>query len=118
MIGAGLVLLTELKLSQSRRAEQRGEIEEAIARAKEARTVQPWSSRPYATLAALERDRGDLSAALDYVAEAEKRDSEDWHLVSVEAVLLFERGDRSAGQEAFERARALNPRARYLGGSG
>jgi hypothetical protein len=118
VIGAGLVLLTELKLSQSRRAEQRGEIEEAIARAKEARTVQPWSSRPYATLAALERDRGDLSAALDYVAEAEKRDSEDWHLVSVEAVLLFERGDRSAGQEAFERARALNPRARYLGGSG
>jgi Flp pilus assembly protein TadD len=110
--------VTELKLSQSRRAEERGDLAEAIERAKEARTVQPWSSRPYLALAGLERERGDRSAALDHIAEAEARDSEDWHLVSVEAVLLSESGDRRAGEEAFERARALNPRARYLGGSG
>ncbi len=118
VVSAALVLVTELKLEQSRTADEQGQVAEAIDRAKEARTVQPWSPEPYIQLAVLEEQRNHLDAAVDYLRQAESRDSEDWRLPNTEARLQDKRGDTVAGLMAFERARALNPRARYLGGSG
>jgi hypothetical protein len=118
MMAAGIVVLTELKLEQSRSAAAEGRVVDAIERAMEARTVQPWSPEPYTQLALLEAARGDLDAGLDRLEQAKERDSEDWRLPLLESRLLFEAGDRVAGQLAFGRARALNPRAIYVGGSG
>jgi tetratricopeptide (TPR) repeat protein len=118
MMAAGIVVLTELKLEQSRSAAAEGRVVDAIERAMEARTVQPWSPEPYTQLALLEAARGDLDAGLARLEQAKERDSEDWRLPLLESRLLFEAGDRVAGQLAFGRARALNPRAIYVGGSG
>jgi hypothetical protein len=118
MVAAGLVLLTELKLDQSRSAARDGRIDDAIERALEARTIQPWSSEPYTQLALLEEARGNLDRAMERLKQAEARDPEDWRLPLIESRLLFEAGDKVAGQTAFNRARELNPRSPFLGGSG
>ena len=116
MMSAGLVVLTEVKLEQSRSAAADGRLDDAVDRALEARTVQPWSPEPYTQLALLEEERGNLDEALRRLEQAQARDSEDWRLAFTEARLHDQRGDPAAYQEAFERARALNPQAGYLGG--
>jgi Flp pilus assembly protein TadD len=102
------VVLTELKLNQSRDAAAHGRIDEGIERALEAHTVQPWSPEPYTQLALLEEARGDFDAALTRLRQAEVRDSEDWRLTLIEARVQRERGDRHARRQAIERTRALN----------
>jgi O-Antigen ligase len=107
-IAAALVLLTELKLDQSRDAAAHDRIDQGIERALEARTVQPWSPEPYTQLALLEEARGNLDGALARLRQAEARDSEDWRLPLIEARVQRERGDRRARYEAIERVRDLN----------
>jgi hypothetical protein len=109
MVAAGLVVLTDLELQQSRDAANANQIGEAIDRARAAKTVQPWSSEPYTQLAQLEADRGDLSQALAELRQAEERDSEDWRLPLIEASLLRKRGDGAASRTAFARAQSLSP---------
>ena len=109
MVAGGLVLLTNLELTQSRDAAAANRIPEGIARARAAKSVQPWSAEPYTQLALLEEQRGDLTQALSYLREAEERDSEDWRLPLIEARLLKERGDGAAALVAFQRARDLSP---------
>ncbi len=108
MLAAGLVVLTELKLDQSRDAAAAGRIEEAVDRALEARTVQPWSPEPYTQLALLEESRGDYEQAIVRVNQAEARDSEDWRLRVIEARLQVGRGDLPAAREALVEAGELN----------
>jgi tetratricopeptide (TPR) repeat protein len=117
MMSAGLVVLAEVKLDQSRTAAAEGRLDDAIERALEARTVQPWSSEPYTQLALVEQEQGNLDEALRRLKQAQARDSEDWRLAFLEVRLHEERGDRLGVRLAFERARELNPRAPYLGGS-
>ena len=109
-------MLTELKLEQSRDAAAEGRIADGLERAREARTVQPWSPEPYTQLALLEEARGDVDEALTRLEQARERDSEDWRLALIEARLQEERGDAAAAQRALERARALNPNLPFLGG--
>lgn len=118
VIAAGLVVLSEVKLDQSREAAAQSRFEEGIERALEAKTVQPWSSEPYTELALLEEGRGNYEEALERLRQAETRDSEDWRLALVEARLQQGRGDRGATREALERADALNPLWRTLVGAG
>jgi hypothetical protein len=109
VIAAGLVVLTELKLDQSREAAAESSLDKGIERALEARTVQPWSPEPYTQLALLEEERGDYDRALERLREAESRDAEDWRLAVIEARLQRGRGDENAAREALQRARSLNP---------
>ena len=109
MVAGGLVLLTNLELTQSRNAAAANNINEGIDRARAAKTVQPWSAAPYTQLALLEEQRGDLTQALAYLRDAEQRDSEDWRLALIEARLLSKRGDGAAASVAFQRARDLSP---------
>ncbi len=117
-IAAALVVLTELKLDQSREAAAHDRIDQGIERALEARTVQPWSAEPYTQLALLEESRGNFDAALARLRQAEARDSEDWRLPLIEARVQRERGDPLARREAIERARALNRLSPSLLGQG
>jgi hypothetical protein len=116
IVAGALVVLTELKLEQSRDAAAEGRIADGLERAREARTVQPWSPEPYTQLALLEEARGDVDEALTRLEQARERDSEDWRLAVIEARLQEERGDAAAAQRALERARALNPNLPFLGG--
>ena len=117
MMAAGLVVLTQVKLEQSRSAAADGRLDDALDRALEARTVQPWSGEPYTQLALLEEQLGNLDEAVSRLEQAEERDSEDWRLAFTEARLHAQRGDPAAYRQAFERARSLNPQAGYLGGN-
>ena len=118
IIAAGLVVLTELRLEQSREAAARGEVEDAVDDALAARTVQPWSPEPYTQLALLEELRGDFDQALVRLHQARERDSEDWRLALIEARLQQGRGDELAAREALERARVLNPSSPIVNGRG
>jgi Flp pilus assembly protein TadD len=109
MIAGAVVVLTHIELAQSRDAASAGRIDEAIDRARAARTIQPWSAEPYTQLALLEQARGDLPAAFGYLRQAEARDSEDWRLVVIEATLQRQRGDSGAAAEAIQRAQSLSP---------
>jgi O-Antigen ligase len=114
MVAAGLVVLTELELRQSRDAAGSDDIAAAIDRARAAKTVQPWSSEPYTQLALLEEQRGDLPAAIAALRQAEDRDSEDWRLLLIEASLLRKSGDGAAAEIAYNRAQSLSPVSLFI----
>jgi O-Antigen ligase len=109
MVAGGLVVLTHLELDRSRDAANANEIDAGIARARAAKTVQPWSSEPYTQLALLEEQRGDIPSALSALRQAEQRDSEDWRLPLIEARLQLKRGDETASSQAIKRAQGLSP---------
>src|SRR5262249_22727277 len=96
IIAGGLVVLTEPDLRQSRSAAAAGKVDQAIAHARAARTVQPWSAEPYTQLALLEEERGDYDQAIAYLKQAEERDSGDWRLPLIEFRLEGRRGDTAA----------------------
>src|SRR5829696_4342389 len=60
MVAGGLVVLAEIELDRSRDAAAANRVGDGIDRAEQARTVMPWSAKPYTQLALLEEQRGDL----------------------------------------------------------
>lgn len=109
VVAASLLVLTELKLEGSREAAAQGKPIEAMERAEEARTVQPWSPEPYTQMALLEEARGDSVRALERLAQARERDSDDWRLALFEARLHRGLGDAGAAYSALQEARDLSP---------
>jgi hypothetical protein len=109
MIGGAVVVLTHIELDRSRDAAGAGNVEQAIDRARTARSIQPWSAEPYTQLALLEEDRGDFPAALGYLVQAQDRDSQDWRLYFIEARLHTESGDPSAALVAMYQAEVSSP---------
>ena len=109
VVAGGVVVLSEQDLRLSRQAAADGKIDEAINHAKAAKSIEPWSADPYTQLALLEKERGDIPAALAYIKQAEDRDSEDWRLPVIEATLLQRSGDFSAARTAYFRAAKLSP---------
>lgn len=109
MVAGGLVVLTHLELDRSREAANGNQVDAGIARARAAKTVQPWSSEPYTQLALLEEQRGDIPSALSALRQAEQRDSDDWRLPLIEARLQLKRGDQAASSQAIKRAQGLSP---------
>jgi hypothetical protein len=109
IIGGAVVVLTHVELDRSRDAAEAGNVEQAIDRARTARSIQPWSAEPYTQLALLEENRGDFPAALRYLGQAQDRDSQDWRLYVIEARLQRESGDSEAGLVALYQAELLSP---------
>jgi O-Antigen ligase len=109
IIGSAVVLLAEIELRRSRDAAGDGQVAEAIDRARTARSIEPWSAKPYTQLALLEEQRGDFPAALGYLRQAQDRDSEDWRLYVIEARLHRRSGDTAAGLAATARAELFSP---------
>jgi hypothetical protein len=110
MVAAAIVALQALKLDQSRSAAAEGRLGEAVHRAEEAKTVEPWSPDPYVQLALVEELRHDYGAAVRYIRQGEERDSRDWRLAVIETRLQTKRGDPQAANEALQRAYRLNRR--------
>ncbi len=109
IVGGGVVVLSQQDLRLSREAAADGRIDDAIEHAKAARSVEPWAADPYVQLAQLEGQRGDLDAALAYIKQAEKRNSEDWRSRVIEVGLQERAGNVKAAQAAYIQARRMTP---------
>jgi hypothetical protein len=108
IVAGALVVLSEQELKQSRELAGDNRLDDAIDRARTARSIVPWSADPYTQLALLENDRGDSAQALVYLRQAEERDTGDWRLPLLEATLQQKRGDLSAAIAASARAQSLS----------
>jgi O-Antigen ligase/Tetratricopeptide repeat len=108
---AGLVLLTEVKLDDSRAAFDRGDLSAAAQDATDASTLQPWAAEPWLQLALVEEEAGNLTQARRAIAEAIDRAPDDWSLWYAASQIEYRAAGRTAALEAYERARALNPRS-------
>ena len=109
IVGGGIVALTQLELKRSRDAAAAGDYAAAADRARTARAIQPWSSKPYLQLAQLYGQNGDVPGALRYLGQAEQRDSNDWRLALVEGTLQQRLDRQRAAARAFKRAERLSP---------
>jgi hypothetical protein len=109
MVAAGLVVLSQIELHESRDAVAQERFDAGIDSAVQAHTVMPWSAEPFTQLALIYEARGDIDGALAELRSAERRDSQDWRLPLIEARLLARRGDADAARMALSRARSLSP---------
>jgi O-antigen ligase len=108
LAAASMVAIGELEHSRSRDAASAGNLDSAVARARDARDVEPWSGAPYTQLALVEERRRDIPLALAYLHAAQVRDSEDWRLYLIEARLQTRLGNKPAAKRAALHARHLS----------
>lgn len=109
-----LPFLASERVAASQRAAERGELTDALARARSARAIQPWATSPHLQLALVHEEAGQLRRARRDIAAAIARDQSDWRLRVVAARLAVKDGDLAEARRALARARALNPRSRLL----
>ena len=97
-----------------RAVELKGDLSEALDRARSAQAIQPWAASPRLQLALAHEEAGRLDLARGDIAAAIERDSGDWRLELVSARLAVKAGDIPAARRALARVRELNPRSRLL----
>lgn len=107
---AGVILVGEVQLSESRASVERGDLDEAAEHAVYATEVQPWSEEAYIQLAQVELLRGNGEAALDAASLAVDRNGKDWRTWFVLAQVRLESGDLTGTRDALSEARDLSPR--------
>jgi hypothetical protein len=109
MVASALVLGGDIELRRSRAAADDGRLTEAISRARDANSFEPWASEPYLQLTLARESQKRFPLALADLREAIKRDSADWRLSFIEARLLGLNGEPSAARKALVRARSQSP---------
>jgi O-antigen ligase len=114
IVAAAIPLLVSQQLDASRAAASRGDLTEALDRARNAEAIQPWAASPRLQLALAHEETGRLDLARGDIAAAIERDSADWRLQLVAARLATKAGDIPAARLALKRVRELNPRSRLL----
>jgi hypothetical protein len=107
----GILLLSHLRLDQSQTAAARGDTQDAVSAALDAKALQPWAASPYLQLALLQEQLGDLKAARGRIAEAIDRNASDWRLWLVSARIETETGNIAKARSDLRRAKSLNPRS-------
>jgi tetratricopeptide (TPR) repeat protein len=111
VIGAGIVLVSQAKLDQSRSAARDGHLDEAARDADTASRVEPWAAAPRLQLALVRERRGAIPSALEANAKALEKAPNDWRIWLTESRLRTKAGDIPAARRALDRARELNPRS-------
>jgi hypothetical protein len=114
LVAQAIPFLSELSLNASQRAAARGELVEALERARSAEAIQPWAASPRLQAALVHEQLGQLPEARAALAAAVERDRSDWRLQVVGARLAVKDGDVAAARSALARARALNPRSQLI----
>ncbi|MBA3717017.1 MAG: O-antigen ligase family protein, partial [Actinobacteria bacterium] len=104
-------LLTNREIQASQAADSRGDIATAIARAKNARNIEPWAAAPYEQLALVAEHAQDYGRADEWIRKAIARDRSDWRPWALWARFEAERGDIRAARERVNHICALNPRS-------
>lgn len=106
--------LASQEVAASQRAATRGDLGEALKRARSAQAIQPWAASPRLQLGLVEEEAGRLDLARRAVATAIERDTSDWRLHLIASRLAVKSGDITAARRELARVRALNPRSRLL----
>ena len=102
------------QVEASQDAVDRGDLTEALDRAKSAEAIQPWAASTRLQLALVREELGQIEPAREEIDAAIERDDSDWRLQVVAARLAVKAGDIPDARAALARARALNPRSRLL----
>jgi hypothetical protein len=106
---AGVLLITDLKLDDSRDAAGRGDLEAAAQDARDAGTVQPWSPEPPLQEAQVELLRNNFDRASAAADEAIDRAPDDWRTWLVAARVAYAAGESDAYRQALDNAKRLAP---------
>ncbi len=106
---SAVLLLTEVKLDDSREAAGRGDYDAAVQDALDAGAVQPWSPGPPLQEAQVELLRGDIERARAAAREAVDLAPDDWRSWLVAARIEAAAGDAASYQATFGRASELAP---------
>ena len=88
----------------------------AIARAQDARALQPWAASPYVQLALVEAASGNTPAATRAIAQATARDPNDWSSWFVAAAIATQARNPQTAAIALRHAQVLNPKSALLRG--
>ncbi len=105
----GLSLVAGAWISASQDAAARGDLQTAIDRALQVRSIEPWSSRPYQQLALLQDQAGRYRTARRWIRMAIARDRSDWQLWLIKSRIETELGAIPAATTSIRRIRVLNP---------
>ncbi|HEV2773561.1 MAG TPA: O-antigen ligase family protein, partial [Thermoleophilaceae bacterium] len=108
----GALLLSQLRLEDSRSAAARGDFDVAAHAARGAQTLQPWAGTPYRQLALIEQDRGNTAGARRFIEAAIEREPGNFELWEIAARIETAAGNTEAAGRRRERSISLNPRRR------
>jgi hypothetical protein len=113
---AGLLLLSDLRLTASRDAFDRGDLQAALDAADDAASIEPWAAEPHTQLALVRERSGQIAEARREISEAIDRAPRDFKLYLLATRLATEAGDKAAAAAYFARAHELNPKDPTLAG--
>jgi hypothetical protein len=102
-------LLSAVRLDDSHAAAARGDLSGALAAARDARRLEPWSSPPYLQIALVQEQMGRLRVAHRAIEQALDRSRNDWQLWLVDARLETKLGRLGEARNSLRRAVSLNP---------
>jgi O-Antigen ligase len=111
LLAAADSFLADRSLERSRSAVSDHNLQGAADDARAAIALEPWASEPRLQLALIQESAADYSAADDTIKEAIERAPDDWHLWLVRARIATLHSSLTEANQAFARARELNPRA-------
>ena len=111
LLAAADSFLADRSLERSRSAVADDDVQKAADDARAAIALEPWASEPRLQLALVQENAADFSAADRTIREAIERAPDDWHLWLVRARIATLNSKLGEADEAFGRARDLNPRA-------
>jgi hypothetical protein len=116
VVGAGVLwasavlLISSVRLAESRDSQADGRLTEAAVNAQDAATIEPWSADPRVQLASVELQSGHLDAAEAAALHAIENSRGDYRGWLVLAEAQERLGMDSSARAAFVRARSLSPR--------
>jgi tetratricopeptide (TPR) repeat protein len=108
-------LLGNYELEASNDAFAAENVDNAIAHANTARSIEPWAASPYRQLGLLAEANGEYGEAIHRFDQAIAREEENWALWYDRARAEYRAGNEAAAKEDLAEAKRLNPLEACLG---
>jgi hypothetical protein len=109
LVAISLPLASAAAVQRSQEDVADGDLDAALADAREAVAVQPYAAAPRIQEALVLEERGKLAAAAATAREATRRESSNWSNWLILSRLEARAGHARASLEAYREARSLNP---------
>jgi len=108
LLAIAIPLAADEEMRESRRAVERGQMGDALARARTAADLQPYAAAPRLQEALVLELRGDLDAAARSAREATEKESTNWRTWLIRSRLEARVGSADAAAHAYRKALALS----------
>jgi hypothetical protein len=102
-------LLVNYELNKSNDSIAAGNVDNAIAHADTARSIEPWAASPYRQLGLLAEVNGEYGEAIHRFDQAISREEENWALWFDRARAEYRAGDETSATTDLAEAKRLNP---------